>query len=58
MPIKILRDPKGKILATVEHIPNPLIQVELVPSEGDKIELDIKAPENYEFDLDTFYKKI
>ena len=57
MHIKILRDSKGKILGSVRQIPIPMIHVNPVPSEGDTIESDVEVPENYEFDLEAFYKK-
>jgi len=56
MRVKALRDAKGRIVATVDPTPNPLVQVEPVVEDG-KIE-EIEAPQDYEFSLQPFYKKL
>ncbi|MCW4015642.1 MAG: hypothetical protein NWF06_04670 [Candidatus Bathyarchaeota archaeon] len=58
MQIKVLKDAKGKVLATVDQTVNPLVQVEPVATKGEKIELNVEATKNYEYNLPTFYKKV
>ncbi|MFC1488088.1 hypothetical protein ACFLRN_10440 [Thermoproteota archaeon] len=57
MRIKVLRDSKGRILATFKEVPDQLIQVEPIAEQDAKIEF-ATAPENYEFKLKSFYREI
>lgn len=59
MQIKVVRDQKGKVLATFDATPNPLVTVEPVEDEEQKLRLEeIKAPRNYEYRLADFYEEI
>lgn len=57
MRIKVLKDSKGRVLATAEEVPNQLIHVEPVVEKDEKIEL-ASAPDNFEFKLESFYREI
>jgi hypothetical protein len=58
MKVKVLRDAKGKILATVDPAQNPLVLVKPVIEDGETFEPEIAAPEEYELNLEDFYKKL
>lgn len=57
MRIKVLKDAKGRIVATTDQTQNPLVQVEPMVEKGAKLERDVEVPDNYEFKLHTFYQK-
>ena len=57
MRIKVLRNSEGKVLATIDARENPLVNVEPVVGEGEKL-LDMELRDDYEFDLVRSYKLI
>jgi len=59
MRVKVVRDTEGKVLATIDVTPNPLVTIEPVEDEKQKIRLEeMDAPKNYEYRLTDFYKEI
>lgn len=57
MRVKVLRDAKGRILATVDQTPNPFVRVEPIIEKAEEVE-EVEAPDNYEYNLRAFYRKL
>lgn len=56
MKIRIVRDAKGKTIATYQPVPGATVSLEAKVKKGEKME-EIEAPKNHASNLEAFYKR-